>query len=215
MRVRLRIAVILSLLSITALPAAAAPLLLNGTFESGDLSGWTATPWCACGFSLFNVQSRNPHTGTYDMAFGGLNVLGRDNEDTIAQSIETTVGEYYTLEFWLRQDSPPCNPGSLFSCLANDFSVLWNGSRVFFRQSLPPGDYIEYSVLVLATGPISTVAFAAANQTGWYRLDDVTLSHVPEPSSLMLLAGGLAAWLKLSRGRRQDKEPVSSNACTR
>jgi hypothetical protein len=77
-------------------------LVLNGDFETGDPSGWNAVSvpgQLSPGF-VGNTgtcsDSAAPHTGTWDWCDGSAQAYG-----TIDQHIATTVGDNYTVSFWL------------------------------------------------------------------------------------------------------------------
>jgi hypothetical protein len=207
MRTLLRITLALALLTVAARSAMAASIVLNGGFETGTLAGWTATP--SSSTSLFGVNSDSSNYGAYSAFFGGVNTGGGD-EDTISQSFATIPGQSYVVDFWLAFEMtsfPPCDPFS--TCIENDFSAFWNGAPLLSILSASEFPFTKYTFLLSATGGTSTISFAGA-ALGFreYRLDDVSVSEVPEPASLTLLVTGLAVWLG-GRYRRSRRNRVS------
>ena len=111
-------------------------LIVNGGFETGDLTGWVAAgqtnvPYAGqvyTGSGTPGTTTRNPHSGTYywfDGAVGGV--------DGVAQGISTVVGQDYVLSFWLAGDG-----GSIASFDAfigaqvstyNGIPILYNGEQ--------------------------------------------------------------------------------------
>jgi hypothetical protein len=195
MRTTVRGAFLLVLLFLVARRADASSLLLNGGFETGTFANWTVTPGT---ISSLTVSTAAPESGLYAANFGGAD-LGGGNRDTISQTFATIAGGVYAVDFWLRNDLLSCT----LTCAANDFFVSWNGTTILSRASAPSFPYTEFSFLELATGPTSTLTFSGANEPGFYRLDDVSVSAVPEPASLMLVGGGLG--LLLARRRRRGR----------
>jgi hypothetical protein len=171
-------------------PASATSILVNGDFETGDLTGWTRLPACNCMFSAFGVGSIDPHTGQRHLQFSGnLEIFVSSGlEDAIEQTVPTVAGELYNLSFWLH--SFTANPPQL--CCANELRVQWNGAVAFATLTIQPtADYVLYSLPLLATGPTSVLRVGGMNLTGFTRVDDITLSAVPEPASFGLVALGL------------------------
>src|ERR1700683_3308162 len=74
-------------------PLAHADLITNGGFETGDFSGWSA------GSEVF-IDTTFPNSGCCDAAFEASSSDPTAN-GTLSQSIATTVGESYTLNFYV------------------------------------------------------------------------------------------------------------------
>src|SRR5258708_4424195 len=81
--------------------SAYAELIVNGGFETCDLSGWTFSPTTFC--SDFFVASTEfapvitAHSGNNFAAFGAISGL----DDTISQTLPTVNGGTYGISFWL------------------------------------------------------------------------------------------------------------------
>ncbi len=166
----------LALLSTTSIPARAG-LITNGGFETGDFSGWSV-------FADFTTVTQyldgfSPHSGNYFAALGNGGGLG-----VLSQTVNSAPGQEYLLSMFLGSDgSTP-----------NEFAVEWNGTTLFDATNLGDtrgnGDqYNALSFLVQGTGN-DTLTLLERNDLGYLALDDVSLSAVPEPSSLSLLIVG-------------------------
>jgi len=190
MQLILRSILVLGISLLASRSAAASSIILNGGFETGDLTGWTVSH--ASVNSIVGVSSNSPHSGSFALFFGGRNQGGGD-EDGIAELLSTTSGQTYVLDFWLKQEIVPgCQ--ALGNCLYNDFAAFWNGVPLMQVSSAPAFGYTEFAFSVIAPGPLSTLSFKAASEPGFFRLDDVSVTAVPEPASVVLVFSGLAAW---------------------
>jgi hypothetical protein len=67
-------------------------VIVNGGFETGDLTGWTRSGATAI--------STTPHTGTYSAQVGSANPFNGDS--SIAQTFTAPTGTGHTLTFWYR-----------------------------------------------------------------------------------------------------------------
>ncbi len=164
-------------------------LVVNGGFETGDFTGWTLAG-NVDGNTLVTTAGLDnwlPHSGTY---FAALGALGSDNY--LSQVITTTAGQSYTFSFYLGSDGGT----------PNDFTALWNGTAILSLSDTPatpgynPGGppaaaYAFYSFTEVATGASTTIQFNSRNDPSYWAFDDVSVTAVPEPPSLVVSAIGI------------------------
>lgn len=210
--------VVIFALGICAPAAQAAPLVLNGDFETGDLTSWTLggftnnTGVCQSGQGLVGTTCI-VNGGSYAMSFGQG---GGNFHALLSQEISTTIGSKYDLSFFLANDDPNNQPDETFD-------VFWGGASVFSLLS-PQGSFPYTQKVALnltATTGLTQLQFKARHDPSYWFLDDVSVIEVqgnggngngndngngtvPEPASLVLFgvsAVGLGAWR--ARRRRQ------------
>lgn len=165
-----------------AVGSAKAELIVNGGFETGDFTGWTQS-----GNTGTTSVSSDPiyvASGTYGVEFGAVGSLGY-----ITQSIPTTPGGSYTLDFDLRNDGGTPSQaqvtidGALQMFLLNPAAFGWTHFSLDFTGAL--------------SAAVTDIEFGFQQNPAWFGLDNVSV--VPEPTSLALI--GVTAGLLAARRR--------------
>jgi hypothetical protein len=183
---------------------AQADLVVNGGFETQTPPGCqtlaNSSPcnvppagWTITGNGV-SIDTAFPHTGTYDIAFATAST--DPNIGTLSQSIATTVGQNYTLTFFVVDEAG--FPLNTFTVSYGGFTQRITGDQAAFA-------YTEESFTVPGAGTANLV-FKGINDIAAWNLDDVSLNAVaaavPEPAGAVLLWTALFAWLGLISCRR-------------
>ena len=138
--------------------ATPANLVANGSFETGDFTGWTVGGNDTGGQIYVNNQAES---GQDAAALGSTGADG-----TISQVLQTSAGQQYTLTFWLE------NLGSG----TNDFTAKWNGATLVSLANVSAQGYTEYTYNVVATGSTSTLEFDARQDPSHWSLDNISVT---------------------------------------
>ena len=163
-------------LALTALPASAVELVVNGGFETGDTSGWSDTS------DSGNVLVGNSaHGGAFGYLNGSVEPPG-----VLSQLIATIAGESYAYSFWLENDGAP-----------NSFTASLGGIPLVVLVDADSFLYQQFSGSVIAPADNTSLSFAFSNAAAFWGLDDVSVdappvSDVPEPMTWALLLTGFA-----------------------
>lgn len=184
-------------LALAAVHSHAQNLLVNGSFDSGDLyyshgkeygtlDGWTVighyTDMSAPVES--GPQALNLNDGMTDNN-GGLAIL--------SQSVSTVVGDTYTFSAWIEADANGAN---------NELDFLWNGATALQNENFSTDGYQEFMVNVTATAAATVLGFAHGNNNGQLYLDNASLTlaaPVPEPAATTLAVFGGAGLILIRR----------------
>jgi len=162
-------------------PAYAANIVVNGSFETGDFTGWTATG--NSGFSGVECPGApfaGPGDGNCDAFLGPVGSNG-----TLSQVLNTLPGRFYSINF----DFQPDGGQTSF------FSAVWDAQPALFSVTNPPAS--PYQVLhftALATAATTSLSFNFRDDPGFLKLDSVSVA-VPEPGTMALLAIGMSGLL--------------------
>jgi hypothetical protein len=190
----------ISILLLAAASVCSANLIVNGGFETGDLTGWTGSAI---------VNNVNPHSGTYAAAF---TTQPGHNGSTMNQSFATIPGRHYDLTFWLAEDY---NGGTSYFRFFSD--SINNPPSNLFIWGGPSFGYREVSFDLKAIGSSITLEFNGFNRNGAWYVDDVSVTpHVnltaDSGSALMLLLIGITGlvFARYSMSWRKGRFPCTS-----
>lgn len=179
-------------ISLLLVQTAAANLVVNGGFETGDFTGWTQSGDTTYAFVSSYFP---PYSGNYCADFGSTSPK---DMNVITQTFATIPGQSYYVSFWLANydGDPQGHPPS-------QFQAAWNGAN-FYNEIFPEiaFGWTQYTKTLQATDYISELAFRFYQWPSYFTLDDVSASAVPIPGSLVLLTSVLLplGWRRLRQG---------------
>ena len=187
----------------------AASLITNGSFETGDLTGWTSQGW-AVG-SIFTGFAKSASDGFFYATTGCVGdacINGTvDEQAYLFQDIPTIPGEKYTLSFDFQSDEDP-----------TELKVLFGGNTAFDLSGI--GFQLAattYTETFTASGTTTRLTFLGRDDPAFPVLDNIGLvdtgvntvvipdpppvtgGAAPEPSTWVLAFGGVVAAYRFRR----------------
>jgi subtilase family serine protease len=139
------------------------PLVKNGGFENGNLTGWTQTGNTQY-TEVMRANSSYVHSGLYGLEMGPSGSPGY-----LSQTVATVSGQTYAVSVWLRnaKGSTP-----------NSFQILWNGATVFTLDNLASQNWTNVLCLVTATSTASVLQLGFQDDPDYLGMDDISLNPV-------------------------------------
>lgn len=184
--------------------AQAAPVIVNGSFETASLSGWGGT-------ATTDGHGYNPFGTTYGSGMDGTHwmwLAGYDTERTLSQTITgLTAGSAYRILFIMASEYTHGDQLNV--------SIDGGAQTLFTAPSIKTtfwDNWLEQGYDFTASGSSASLLFSSVglNKRGYdVGLDNVRIqasNAVPEPASLGLVVLGVAA-LGFST-RRKPKQPA-------
>jgi hypothetical protein len=166
---------------VSTIAALAQNLIQNGNFATGDFTGWTV------GGSYFSVQASsygiNPPSGDSYMAVA-------DGNETLSQTFATTIGQNYALSLDNANSRGPNNQGGVYFRGSINGTTLFTDTADLSNTSWLTSTY-NFTAASASTTMQLTLNFFNANGDGLF--DDISVTPVPEPSTLAVYALGIFA----------------------
>ncbi|MGF2038059.1 MAG: PEP-CTERM sorting domain-containing protein [Nostoc sp. CmiVER01] len=182
--------------------AQAAELVKNGSFELDPLvdpnnpntRNPNITDWIKSGDPMDTSGIRIDNFPQHDNGNQGLSIGSFINPAYISQNLATTIGSTYNLSFFLGTDEGG-------SDVNNIFHTFVDGNKVFEKintintAGVP---FTQYDFNFVATKSSTELKLGGKARYGFLYLDAVSVTPVPEPSSIggIAIAGLVGIWLK-------------------
>jgi hypothetical protein len=168
--------------------AANANLVVNGGFETSNLTGWSGTPG-----SVTSIPDY-VHSGIYGLAFGAVGFNA-----PISQTLTTVAGVTYEIDFWYN-----INAGT-----PNAVTMSFDGVQLFNGTNLPIGDWTHVSFTATATSSSTVLLFGLRQDPAFSGLDDISVNAVaavPEPATWAMMILGFAGvgFMAYRRSRKDN-----------
>ncbi|SRR5260221_8208224 len=188
-----------AIITACALPAlapseAAANLLVNGSFETGDLTGWSFT-----GNTGFTSVQKTPFV--YGAQDGNFYVyegpIGADG--ILSQTFVDTPGQTLLISGWLAGDGTS----------PSDFNMSFNGVTRVSVNPVPAQGYKQYAFTATATG-LDTFSVGFANDPSFDAIDNFSVTPgIPELATWAMMIIGFGGVALQLRHRWQAASPIA------
>jgi hypothetical protein len=163
-------------------------LINNGSFETGDFTGWSLGGDTDFTGVVGNFSGVNPEDGNFQAYLGSVG-----SDTTLSQTFSDVAGQTYTTSLWMAS----------FGGTPSDFGALLDGATELSINPVSAQGYTQYTFSFTGTGS-DTLTIFSRNDPSYQLLDNVSVSGgaVPEPASWALMMSGLGLIGGILRSRR-------------
>lgn len=222
----IRLAVACVAVLILAVGPAKAGLIVNGSFEvptvpAGGFINYLAGSTAITGWTVVGVDSSvvsgtftqsgivfQPQDGNQWLDLAG--VTSNSKTSGVRQIVATVPGQSYDLEFYVGS----ATGGGFFFPATVDLSIDGSARVSYFNPTGPSNmlDWKLFSVSFTATSATTSLTFFNGSAANNFisPLDNVSLTAVPEPTSLALCLIGLGIPILAARSRRRNSHQTGS-----
>ncbi len=175
--------------------SANAMIVSNGSFETGDFTGWVST-----GINNIVTTTEGSTDGIYAASFNGGNVAG---SGILSQSITTVIGNTYLLKL---------DYGVFGAPKTQNLQVELIGASTLLNQTLSdegnnPNIFAEFSFGFIANSTSTTLSFTDLTTSvesfgADFVIDNISVSAVPVPAAIWLFGSGLLGLAGVARRKK-------------
>jgi len=188
------LAFVVAALGMSSQASADVNLLVNGSFETGDFTGWTQNGNTGFTGVTGNFNGVDPSDGSFQAYFGPVGSLGG-----ISQNVATLATHNYAIDFDLYN----------FGGTPSEYKIEFGSTVLVDAVNSDAFPYTPFHFV--ATGDAGVTTLTALNfqqNPSYFLLDNVSVtdlgpSATPEPSTLAI--GGVSGLLALAYGLRRKR----------
>lgn len=199
-----QVKILLSVLALVGFQSSYGNLVMNGSFESGSFANWILSG----NTTYYQIVPPGGYVNT-GAPPPGSTYFGEFGPDyppiVVSQTIPTAIGQDYTFSFYVTTFDNIVGTGSVSGGTGSEFTASFGGDDLFDSVNTQIPNWTLESFKVQATATSETVQFTAVNPPKYYALGDISVTTVPEPTTmisgaLLLLPFG-AGTLRILRKR--------------
>jgi alpha-tubulin suppressor-like RCC1 family protein len=166
------------------------PMVANGSFETGDLTGWTWGQPEISGINFIGTDPAVVHSGKYGAALQGPSEF--QQIVSLSQTLTTAPGTNYSLSFWLN---------SADGLGDNELQATWGGNVLPGLGNLVAGVWTHFQFDVTATDTNTALQFNVGLDPSRLGLDDVSVVPEAQPGITSLSLAGTNIVLNATNGQ--------------